>query len=186
MLFVFSTSVLIRHLWQLKAVVFLHLCMTCALLLTWLTVAKPGSTKANGREPKSCLVQVFNFKSGCFCYAYNCIGTHKHIHIWGWKNGHTYWVEGLLENIRLDCKWLIVTHSVFDQHWGTFLMTTTYPFCYSFAVTPSPSLDLLFETFFSIFRLSRRYWPNLLHRAWQPQEQGQRGNLHPALRTLRT
>ncbi len=25
-----------------------------------------GSMKANGREPKSCLDQVFNFKIGCF------------------------------------------------------------------------------------------------------------------------
>jgi hypothetical protein len=29
----FSTSVLIRHLWQLKTVVFLHLCLIFALLL---------------------------------------------------------------------------------------------------------------------------------------------------------
>jgi hypothetical protein len=28
--------------------------------------ATPGSVKANGRESKSCLVQVFNFKLGCF------------------------------------------------------------------------------------------------------------------------
>ncbi len=26
----------------------------------------PGSTKANGREPKTCLGRVFNFKLGCF------------------------------------------------------------------------------------------------------------------------
>ncbi len=30
MLFIFSTPVLIRHLWQLKAVVFLHWCLMCA------------------------------------------------------------------------------------------------------------------------------------------------------------
>jgi hypothetical protein len=29
----FSTIVLIRHLWQLKTVVFLHRCLICALLL---------------------------------------------------------------------------------------------------------------------------------------------------------
>ncbi len=29
----FSTPVLIRHLWQLKTVVFLHWCLLCALLL---------------------------------------------------------------------------------------------------------------------------------------------------------
>ncbi len=28
--------------------------------------AVPGSVKANGREPKSCLGQVFNYKLGCF------------------------------------------------------------------------------------------------------------------------
>jgi|APCry1669190288_1035285.scaffolds.fasta_scaffold169792_1 hypothetical protein len=28
--------------------------------------ARPGSAKANGREPKSCLNRVFNFKLGCF------------------------------------------------------------------------------------------------------------------------
>ncbi len=33
MLLIFSTSVLIRHLWQLKAVVFLHWCLIRAVLL---------------------------------------------------------------------------------------------------------------------------------------------------------
>ncbi len=33
MLFVFSTPVLIRHLWQLKTVVFLHWCLICVVLL---------------------------------------------------------------------------------------------------------------------------------------------------------
>ncbi len=33
MLFIFSTSVLIRHLWQLKTVVFLHWGLICAILL---------------------------------------------------------------------------------------------------------------------------------------------------------
>jgi len=31
------------------------------------------SAKANGREPKSCLGQVFNYKFGCFDYERNCI-----------------------------------------------------------------------------------------------------------------
>jgi hypothetical protein len=40
MLFIFSTPVLIRHLWQLKAVIFLHLCLILAgLLQTWAEVA---------------------------------------------------------------------------------------------------------------------------------------------------
>jgi len=39
---------------------------------------KAGSTKANGREPKSCLYRVFNYKLGCFdklhkkCIAWKC------------------------------------------------------------------------------------------------------------------
>ncbi len=33
MLFIFSTPVLIRYLWQLKTVVFLHWCLICAVLL---------------------------------------------------------------------------------------------------------------------------------------------------------
>ena len=33
MLFIFSTPVLIRHLWQLKTVVFLHWCLICDVLL---------------------------------------------------------------------------------------------------------------------------------------------------------
>jgi hypothetical protein len=33
MLFIFSTPVVIRHLWQLKTVVFLHWCLICAILI---------------------------------------------------------------------------------------------------------------------------------------------------------
>jgi hypothetical protein len=33
MLFIFSISVLIRHLWQLKTVVFMHWCLICVVLL---------------------------------------------------------------------------------------------------------------------------------------------------------
>ena len=32
-----------------------------------------GSTKANGREHKSCLGQVSNFKLGCFSHVCNCV-----------------------------------------------------------------------------------------------------------------
>jgi hypothetical protein len=35
MLFIFSTIVLIRHLWQLKPVVFLHWCLICAVPLSY-------------------------------------------------------------------------------------------------------------------------------------------------------
>ncbi len=33
MLFIFSTPVLIKHMWQLKTVVFLHWCLLCTVLL---------------------------------------------------------------------------------------------------------------------------------------------------------
>ncbi len=33
MLFIFSITVLIRHLWQVKTAVFLHRCLICAILL---------------------------------------------------------------------------------------------------------------------------------------------------------
>jgi hypothetical protein len=32
--FIVSTETLIRHLWQLKTIVFLHWCLTCAVLFT--------------------------------------------------------------------------------------------------------------------------------------------------------
>jgi hypothetical protein len=35
MLFIFSTPVLIRHLWQLKTIVFLRWCLICTVLLTF-------------------------------------------------------------------------------------------------------------------------------------------------------
>ncbi len=35
MLFIFSTSVFIRHLWQLKTVVFMHWCLLCAGALVY-------------------------------------------------------------------------------------------------------------------------------------------------------
>jgi hypothetical protein len=44
MLFIFSTPVLIRHLWQLKTVVFLHWCLICTLLLCSAYV-QSGNTK---------------------------------------------------------------------------------------------------------------------------------------------
>ncbi len=34
MLFISSTPVFIRHLWQLKTVIFMHRCLICAVLLT--------------------------------------------------------------------------------------------------------------------------------------------------------
>ncbi len=47
MMFIFSTPVLIRHLWQLKTVAFLHWCLICAVLfLAKLTKTGPVSTLA--------------------------------------------------------------------------------------------------------------------------------------------
>jgi hypothetical protein len=40
MLFIFSMPVLIRHLWQLKTVVFLHWCLICAVLLDTCAIDK--------------------------------------------------------------------------------------------------------------------------------------------------
>ncbi len=45
MMFIFSTPLLIRHLWQLKTVAFLHWCLKSAvLLLANLTKTGPVST----------------------------------------------------------------------------------------------------------------------------------------------
>jgi hypothetical protein len=41
----------------------------------------PGSPKANGREPKTCLDCVFNYKLGCFDdnHALFCVGARPHL-----------------------------------------------------------------------------------------------------------
>ncbi len=46
MWFIFSTPVLIRHLWQLKTVVFLHWCLICTVLLN-------NDPKFEGSNPAS-------------------------------------------------------------------------------------------------------------------------------------
>jgi hypothetical protein len=50
----------------------LNLVMLSGVMLNVVAPGKAGNTKANGREPKSCLGRVFNFKLGCFCYECNC------------------------------------------------------------------------------------------------------------------
>jgi len=40
-----------------------------------------GNTKANRRDPLSCLGQVFNSKLGCFSYECELHGIDKHAHI---------------------------------------------------------------------------------------------------------
>ncbi len=40
MLFIFSTLVLIRHVWQLKTVVLVHWCQICVVLLTTRAMTK--------------------------------------------------------------------------------------------------------------------------------------------------
>ncbi len=46
--------------------------MLASLLATFRKEDTAGSAKANGTQPKSCLVPVFNFKLGCLCYESNC------------------------------------------------------------------------------------------------------------------
>jgi len=49
-MFIFSTPVLIRHLWQLKTVVFLHWCLICTVQLitsTWLSLRDRLASPAN-------------------------------------------------------------------------------------------------------------------------------------------
>ncbi len=62
MLFIFSTPVLIRHLWQLETVVFLHWCIICAVLL--LVVIKTHSFGYNLLEPKLKNKKYFLIESG--------------------------------------------------------------------------------------------------------------------------
>ncbi len=57
MLFIFSAPVLIRHLWQLKTVVFLHYCLICAVLLRCKNVILE-QVPLN----KQCLSQKISFK----------------------------------------------------------------------------------------------------------------------------
>ncbi len=42
---------------------------------------EPGSTKANGKEPETCLGQVFNFKLDCFNHVRVLIYADTHPHL---------------------------------------------------------------------------------------------------------
>ncbi len=44
---------------------------------------KPGSVKANGREPTTCLGRVFNYKLGCFesVHAFIYVDTHPRLEL---------------------------------------------------------------------------------------------------------
>jgi hypothetical protein len=42
------------------------LIVAISMIYFWGLCHKPGSAKANGKEPKSCLGRVFNFKLGPF------------------------------------------------------------------------------------------------------------------------
>jgi hypothetical protein len=55
MLFIFSATVLIRHLWQLKTVVFLHYCLIHAVLL------KISFLDAAERQQQQQQLKVFNY-----------------------------------------------------------------------------------------------------------------------------
>ena len=41
-------------------------CILPFIVMTYLKIVKVGGVKANGREPKSCFGQVFNFKLDSF------------------------------------------------------------------------------------------------------------------------
>jgi len=47
------------------------------------SLLKPGSAKANGREPTTCLGRVFNYKLGCFesVHAFTYVDTHPHLEL---------------------------------------------------------------------------------------------------------
>ncbi len=63
--------------------------LICHLTVSLSTAASgntaPGSTKAKGREPKSCLSWVFNFKLGHFCFTAANVHS-KHIAPFGVEN----------------------------------------------------------------------------------------------------
>ncbi len=46
-----------------------------------------GSTKAKGREPKTGLGQIFNYKLGCYEDVHVIMYTDAHTHIYSWKLG---------------------------------------------------------------------------------------------------
>jgi hypothetical protein len=64
MLFIFSTPVLIEHLWQLKTVVFLHWCLICAVLLYTCAIGKFKLTGHNWAEFSALGVLVQGILSG--------------------------------------------------------------------------------------------------------------------------
>jgi len=68
MLFSFSTPELIRHLWQLKRVVFLHWCLICAVLFRspWL-----GLKGASGKDDN---VSLFRYRLISCCVLRNGVG----------------------------------------------------------------------------------------------------------------
>jgi hypothetical protein len=50
MFFIFSTPVLIKHLWQLKTIVFLHLCLVFAALLVVSDFRSPRRKKITKQD----------------------------------------------------------------------------------------------------------------------------------------
>ncbi len=62
MLFIFSMAVIIRHLWQLKTVVFLHWCLIHALLFANVNVKrfKFKNMKKNLFKDSACFISGMN------------------------------------------------------------------------------------------------------------------------------
>ncbi len=85
MLFLFSTPVLIRNLWQVKTAVFRHWCLTIPWQAEWKCIGRcrnawalctmhSWSSISNGREPISCFDRIFNSKLFSFVSnKYNCM-----------------------------------------------------------------------------------------------------------------
>ncbi len=68
MLFIFSTPVIMRHLWQLNTVVFLHRCLICTVLLQIFSLPEkylPGTNTLNLICP---IVAEKYIDNSCECY----------------------------------------------------------------------------------------------------------------------
>ena len=105
MLFIFSTSVLIRHMWQLKTVVFLHWCLICTVLLgsllfvlcsprcprkTFLRHKKAdGFTNKLFKGMKELILHPF------FLFSYHFVSQNTELHNWPWNKEYLleYWQQ---------------------------------------------------------------------------------------------
>jgi hypothetical protein len=86
MLIIFLTPVLIRHLWQLKTVVFLHRCLICAVLLTsssdvwptyfltkWHSIPNSKLQLSTSFSSLNCLLSTVSLKDDFFYLFQTCL-----------------------------------------------------------------------------------------------------------------